>query len=108
MVQLPVPVSETWIWKPRAYAASQVNPIWLTEAVAPRSTWIHCGSLNALDQRVPVLPSTAAPAAVPAFSADDAVAGFPCESSAPAAPAGGWVMTKTRPASNAISRVMRR
>ena len=29
--------------------------------VAPRSTLSHCGSLNALDQRVPVLPSTALP-----------------------------------------------
>ncbi len=46
----------------------------------PRSTWIHCGSEKAHDQRVPVLPSTALPAAVPAFSADEAVAGRPCES----------------------------
>ena len=30
---------------------------------APRSTWIHCGSLNWLDQRVPALPSTALGAA---------------------------------------------
>src|SRR6185437_12017157 len=29
--------------------------------------------------RVPVLPSTAAEAGVPAFSVEDAVAGFPCE-----------------------------
>ena len=49
--------------------------------VAPRSTDSHCGSLKALDHRVPVLPSTALPAAVPAFSADDAVAGFPWDSS---------------------------
>ncbi|MFD0592080.1 hypothetical protein ACFQZ4_05540 [Catellatospora coxensis] len=40
--------------------------------MAHRSTWIHCGSLNPLDQRVPVLPSNAALAGVPAFSADDA------------------------------------
>jgi hypothetical protein len=44
----------------------------------PRSTCSHCGSLNALDQRVPVLPSTAAEAGVPAFSVDEAVAGRPC------------------------------
>ncbi len=56
-------------------------------AVAPRSTWSHCGSLNALDQRVPVLPSTAAEAGVPAFSVEDAVAGLPCESSGSAAAA---------------------
>src|SRR5689334_14889838 len=46
--------------------------------VLPRSTCSHCGSLKALDQRVPVLPSTALPAAVPAFSCDEAVAGRPC------------------------------
>ena len=43
-----------------AYAASQFSTTWLMVAVAPRSTWSHCGSLKALDQRVPVLPSTAA------------------------------------------------
>ena len=32
----------------------------LSVADAPRSTCSHCGSLNALDQRVPVLPSTEA------------------------------------------------
>jgi hypothetical protein len=47
--------------------------VWLD----PRSTWSHCGSEKALDQRVPVLPSTAAEAGVPAFSVDDAVAGCP-------------------------------
>jgi hypothetical protein len=46
--------------------------------VAPRSTWSHCGSLNALDQRLPALPSTAAPAGKAAFSTDEAVAGLPC------------------------------
>src|SRR5580704_15006132 len=49
------------------------------EALAPRSTSSHCGSLNALDQRVPVLPSTAAEAGNDAFSTDEAVAVFPCE-----------------------------
>src|SRR6185437_16094288 len=55
------------------------------EAVEPRSTWSHCGSENALDQRVPVLPSTAAEAGKDAFSSDDAVAGWPCDSSVEAA-----------------------
>src|SRR5580693_7232935 len=45
--------------------------VWLE----PRSTWSHCGSENALDQRVLVLPSTAADAGNDAFSSDDAVAG---------------------------------
>lgn len=54
----------------------------------PRSTWSHCGSLNALAQRVPVLPSTAAAAGVPAFSVDEAVAGRPWESRVGAACAG--------------------
>src|SRR6267154_3603972 len=40
----------------------------------PRSTSSHCGSEKALDQRVPVLPSTASAAGVPAFSVEDAVA----------------------------------
>jgi hypothetical protein len=34
---------------------------------------IHCGSLNALDHRVPGLLSYAADAGVPAFSVDEAV-----------------------------------
>jgi hypothetical protein len=41
----------------------------------PRSTSSHCGSENALDQRVLVLPSTAADAGNEAFSSEDAVAG---------------------------------
>src|SRR5689334_21283402 len=42
----------------------------------PRSTVIHCGSLKALDQRVPVLPSTAAAGGkAPAFSLDEVVTG---------------------------------
>src|SRR5262245_6330555 len=39
----------------------------------PRSTSSHCGSEKALDQRVPVLPSNASCAGVPAFSVDEAV-----------------------------------
>ncbi|BCB79436.1 hypothetical protein GCM10022251_71770 [Phytohabitans flavus] len=80
-----VPLVETWIWYAEAYAASQLSTTWSTAALAPRSTWIHCGTLNALDQRVPVLPSTAFAAAIVAFSAEDAVAGRPCEMSGPAA-----------------------
>src|SRR5437879_5090963 len=73
---------DTWIWKAVAYALSQFRTTWQTVAVPPRSTCSHCGSLKALDQRVPVSPSTAAEAGVPAFSTDEAVAGFPCDSRA--------------------------
>src|SRR5436309_9747935 len=69
-------------------------------AFAPRSTRIHCGSLNALDQRVPGLPSNAADAGVPAFSVDEAVAGFPCDSRVVAAPAGSVVTTTAVPAAS--------
>src|SRR4051812_49220665 len=58
-------------------------------AVAPRSTWIHCGSLNALDQRVPRLPSTAEDAGKAATSEDDAVAGLPWDSRTGAAAIAG-------------------
>ena len=61
MVQF-VPSAEVWIWNAVAYAASQFRVTWAIEAVAPRSTCSHCGSENALDQRVPVLPSTASDA----------------------------------------------
>jgi hypothetical protein len=40
----------------------------------PRSTSSHCGSENALDQRVPVFPSTAFAAGKLAFSSEEAVA----------------------------------
>src|SRR5258705_5860822 len=65
------------MWYAVANAASQliVNP--LMAAVAPRSSCSHWGSLNAADHRVDRSPSTAAEAAVPAFSADDAVASEP-------------------------------
>src|ERR1700750_2623929 len=42
----------------------------------PRWTPSHWGSEKAEDQRVPVLPSTAAEAGVPAFSVEEAVAGL--------------------------------
>ena len=84
MVQV-VPSGEVWIWNAVAYAASHCSTTWVTDAVAPRSTCSHCGSLNALDQRVPVLPSTAFDAGNDAFSTDDAVAGLPCDSNVDAA-----------------------
>jgi hypothetical protein len=84
VVQL-VALSETWIWYAVAYAASHCRTTWLTTLDDPRSTCSHCGSLNWLDQRVPVLPSTAAEAGVPAFSVDDAVAGLPWDSKVGAA-----------------------
>ncbi len=59
----------------------------MIDALAPRSTCSHCGSEKALDQRVPVLPSTAFEAGNAAFSSDDAVAGFPWDSSVDAAAA---------------------
>ena len=80
-------------------------------AVAPRSTWIHCGSLNALDQRVPALPSTAFAAAVPAFSVDEAVAGLPWEIRGPAACAvgtSGVTVAYDRSIANAVNKVMSR
>src|SRR5258708_5391528 len=74
----------------------------------PRSTWSHCGSLNALDQRVPVLPSTAEAAGVPTFSTDDAVASLPCESNVGAAWAEPGVIATISPAMRATTRVTRR
>ena len=84
---------EVWIWKARPYAPSQCRTTWVMVAVAPRSTWIHWGSLNWLDQRVPVLPSTAFAAPTSAPSCDEAVAGLPWERRVSAAPA--WVMPAT-------------
>ena len=86
MVQF-VPSLEVWIWKAVAYAASHCSTTWVMEALEPRSTCSHCGSEKALDQRVPVLPSTALEAGNDAFSVDDAVAGFPWDSSVDAAAA---------------------
>src|SRR4051794_40094820 len=48
-------------------------------AVAPRSIRSHCGSLQALDQRVVRSPSTAAPAGVDAPSSEEATAGLAWE-----------------------------
>src|ERR1017187_6042564 len=69
------PSGEVWIWNAVAYAVSQFRVTWQIDWVEPRSTCSHCGSLKALDQRVPRLPSTAAEAGGPAFSVEDAVAG---------------------------------
>src|SRR6185369_4509044 len=65
---------DVWILNDFPDAVSQFSVTWQMVWVEPRSTCSHCGSLAALDQRVPVLPSTAAEAGVPAFSVDDAVA----------------------------------
>src|SRR5450755_1711991 len=80
MVVQVVPSGEVWIWNAVAYAASQFSTTWLIDALLPRSTCSHCGSLNALDQRVLVLPSTAAEAGNEEFSTEEAVAVFPCDS----------------------------
>ena len=77
-----------------AYAASHWRTTWVIVAAEPRSTWSHCGSPNAVDQRVPVLPSTALAAGVPAFSVDEAVAGFPWDSRVVAAFAVSVVATR--------------
>ena len=112
MVQA-VPLSEVWIWNARAYAASQRSTTRLMVKVAPRSTLSHCGSLNVLDQRVRVLPSTAADAGVDAFSVDEEVAGLPWDSRSAAAVAGGAaavsrVSAKPMVVASAISAVMAR
>src|ERR1022692_4903833 len=76
----------------------------------PRSTWSHCGSANALDQRVPVLPSTAAEAGKLALSVDDAVAGRPAARLVLpqlAAEASGTVAGSTSPASSSDPLVSR-
>src|SRR3954454_12937598 len=93
MVVQFVPSAEVWTENARAYAVSQFSVTWSMVAVAPRSTRSHWGSLNALDHRVPGLPSVAAAAGVPPFSAEDAVVGRPWDSSAPAAPAGAATTT---------------
>src|SRR5689334_22441704 len=80
------PSADVWSWNALPYAASQFSTTWLSEWVEPRSTCSHCGSLNALDQRDPVLPSVAFAAAVPGASVEDAVVGWPWDSSVPLPP----------------------
>jgi hypothetical protein len=94
MVVQAVPLVEVWIWNVRAYAASQRSTTWLMVAAAPRSTLSHCGSLNALPQRVPVLPSTAAEAGVDVFSVDEEVAGLPWDSRSAAAAGGAAAVSR--------------
>src|SRR5262249_41753826 len=65
---------DTWIWNAFAYAASQFKVTPHTLCDEPRSTSSHCGSENALDHRVPALPSTALLAGKVAFSSEEAVA----------------------------------
>jgi hypothetical protein len=82
-----VPLVEVWIWYADPYAASQVN---FTRSIAtdwPRSTWIHCGSANALLHRVVSEPSTAPAAALPPSTLDAVTGRF----SARLLPTGGWV-----------------
>src|SRR5690349_11888668 len=78
-------------------------------ALAPRSTWIHCGSAKALDHRVPGSPSTAL-RALKAPSVLEAVAGFPCESrvSAARAEGAGRAMRASSEAARAKSKPERR
>src|SRR5580704_3278775 len=71
-----VPSGDVWIWNALPYAVSQFSLTWQIVWLDPRSTCSHCGSENALDHRVLVLPSKAAEAGVPAFWMDDAVAGW--------------------------------
>src|SRR5487761_501607 len=73
LVQVALSV-EVWIWNAVAYAASQFSVTPQIDWAEPRSTSSHCGSENALDQRVARLPSTAFDAGKVAFSSDDAVA----------------------------------
>src|SRR6266702_5373308 len=75
MVVQVTPSGDTWIWYAFAKAFSHCRTTWVIEWVAPRSTWSHCGSLNALDQRVAVLPSVAPVAEKPVWT-DDAVVGL--------------------------------
>src|SRR5450755_1558511 len=71
-----VPSGEVWIWNALPKAASQFSVTWQMAWLDPRSTCTHCGSENALDQRVAVFPSKALAAGKVAFSSEDAVAGW--------------------------------
>jgi hypothetical protein len=72
------PSGDVWSWNAVAKAASHARPTRQIVWLVPRSTWSHCGSANALDQRVALLPSVAFAAGKDAFSTDDAVVGLPC------------------------------
>jgi hypothetical protein len=106
-----VPSGDVWIWNDLPNAVSHCRTTWQIGCDEPRSTWIHCGSLNALDQRVPALPSTAFEAGKLAFSVDDALAGLPTATFVvpqPAAEAGDAVPTDTGPASSSSDALARR
>src|SRR2546423_12095615 len=92
------------MWYAVAYAASQwiVKP--LMPAFAPRSSCSHCGSLNADDQRVDRLPSTAAEAGVLDVSTENAVASEPSAIFASAAWAVTWGAKARTPATTASAR----
>ena len=53
---------DTWIENAEAYAVSQWMPTLQICCGEPRSISSHCGSLAALDQRVPGSPSVASDA----------------------------------------------
>src|SRR5690349_6888335 len=72
-----LPSALVWSWNALPYAASQLRTTRHTVAEVPRSTRIHCGSANALDHRVVVLPSTAADGPVDAFSLELAAVARP-------------------------------
>ena len=109
VVNGPFAAGATWIWNDRANAVSQLRVTPQTVVLAPRSTCTHCGSLNALDQRVPGLPSTALPAGKEAFSVEDAVAGRPSAAFAvpqTAAPARSGVTARYATSRNSTARAV--
>src|SRR2546430_10782696 len=94
--------AETWSWKARPKAVSQFSPIRQRSCELPRSTWIDWGSPNALDHRVPALPSTALAAGKLAFSVDEAVAGrFSATLVVPQSAGAVWVAVITGTATEA-------
>src|SRR5690242_19809217 len=106
MVVLVEPSGEVWIWNAVAYAASHCRTTWVIEALEPRSTCSHCGSENALDQRVPVFPSVAAEAGYDVLCTEDAVVGWPCDSNVAAALARlAGPATKAAAAASALTAV---
>src|SRR5215472_15346257 len=97
-----VPSLEVWIWNALPNAVSQCSVTWQMDCAEPRSTCSHCGSENALDQRVPWLPSTAFAAGKEAFSIEEAVAGrFSAMLVVPQVPAAAGAAPGTRIAASA-------
>src|SRR3712207_6229818 len=95
-----VPLVEVSMRYALPYAASHVSLTRDTVTVLPRSTWIHCGSANWLDQRVEALPSTALAAAYPPPSTEEAVAALPREMGNSSAAAG--MANTTAPAASVM------